>query len=300
MALKEPFAVKTVYGDTELSLSAGAGESLLVRNIMIRDPDEDYLTVRTDKTTVGYWRVGGIQGNQLYFPAEDFELPNLMVLLMSAGIFGGYPIAEGETLILSGVQQATSMQVVEYSIFDAADQTPGMPNGSKAAEYFFTSFGRFTGVLADGENRYTVSQTPVEFPAFPFGEIAPQGKIMTLQGIGFTPLGYEESMHDHEQITTFVKLVKEREVLFDEDRDGLPARGFMHASYGEHIYIRSKGVFGSQTELDQRPPLWFDPPLVFAANEELNVYVTTEVLTGTAKIAAAWAELAFLFSVASG
>lgn len=300
MAEKERLAVKTVAGDNDLTLTADAGESLLVRGIEILKPDGDYLTIRTEKTTVGYFRVGGGQGNHLYPPAPDFPKPNLLSWLIGQGILAGYPIAEGETMTLTGAKAAAAVQQVTYSIHDAGDMKPEMPNGSQAKEYFYVNYGRFTGVLADGSNLYTVSQTPVEFPGFPFGEVAPAGKEMTLHGIAFSPIGYTQDMGANWQFTTYVKLLQDRVVLHDAERNGLPARGYMTGVIAEGLrYADRAGVFGNLTDLDQAEPLMLED-MVYNSNEELLVYVTTSVGGGVAKIAAQWAELAFLFTVKQG
>ena len=49
MALREPYMVKTVLGDNDLSLIAEAGQSLLIKNIFIHNPASNYL--REDRRT---------------------------------------------------------------------------------------------------------------------------------------------------------------------------------------------------------------------------------------------------------
>jgi hypothetical protein len=68
MAIKEPYAIKTVLGDTDLELKADPGESFLIRDVLIHNPASNYVTFKTEKTTTGYFRVGGDLGSHLPFP----------------------------------------------------------------------------------------------------------------------------------------------------------------------------------------------------------------------------------------
>ncbi|GAH56589.1 unnamed protein product, partial [marine sediment metagenome] len=66
MALKQPFAVKNVLGDTDLALEAGPGESLLVKDIFTHYCSDDYCTITIDKATVGYFRQSGTLGAHIF------------------------------------------------------------------------------------------------------------------------------------------------------------------------------------------------------------------------------------------
>jgi len=67
VGLKDNFALKTVIGNTDLELTADPGESFLIKNVLIYNPASDYVTFKIDKTTVGYFRVGGVLGSHLPF-----------------------------------------------------------------------------------------------------------------------------------------------------------------------------------------------------------------------------------------
>ena len=67
MALKQAFAVKTVIGNTDLELKADPGESFLIKDIQVYNPAGNYATLRVDKTTIGYYRIGGLFGSHLAF-----------------------------------------------------------------------------------------------------------------------------------------------------------------------------------------------------------------------------------------
>jgi len=302
MALKSPFAIKSVIGTTDLTLTASAGESLLVKEIICEPTSDVALTIRTAKTTVGFFRLRGDTGDHLYAPhavAVDgmkASHMNLLSLLLMKGIFSGYPIAEGETMVFSGGSEATGVQMVVYEIWDAGDKKATDPNGSASKEFYFQNYGRFSTTLADGENLYATRQCPVEFPDFPWGVTAPQGKIVTLHGICFAPVAVSSDGGADKQETEYVKLLSERVVLFDEDRNGILA---YHPPGAGNTTNRQngRGPFGLNTERDSRPPFFFPKPLEFRGGEELGVYVTTNVSAGSANISADKAELSFIETV---
>jgi len=59
---------KTVLGALHLTLTAKKGESLLVKNVMVYEPTAHYVSLYTDKTTVGFFRVASLLGNHLQIP----------------------------------------------------------------------------------------------------------------------------------------------------------------------------------------------------------------------------------------
>jgi hypothetical protein len=80
--------------------------------------------------------------------------------------------------------------------------------------------------------------------------------------------------------TTYLKLIREREVLIDPDRNGIPFLGDSAAT-GAGKYTDGESVIGSVGEVgsgyfiaNRKEPFYFDPPLVFQSGEELLVYLT--------------------------
>lgn len=69
MALVSKRNYKTVLGDTTLELEANTGESFLIKDVKIYNPATDYATFNIETNTVGYFRVGGVLGSHLPFPA---------------------------------------------------------------------------------------------------------------------------------------------------------------------------------------------------------------------------------------
>ncbi|GAI26972.1 unnamed protein product, partial [marine sediment metagenome] len=67
MALKQPFALKTVIGDEQPELKADSGEAFLIKDILIWRAASDYITVRIEKSTIGYFRIKGPFGSHQEF-----------------------------------------------------------------------------------------------------------------------------------------------------------------------------------------------------------------------------------------
>ncbi len=62
MALIEPFMVKTSLGteaDIAVELTAKTGESLLIKDVIVRGSNDKYCVLEVEKTTVGFFRVDG-------------------------------------------------------------------------------------------------------------------------------------------------------------------------------------------------------------------------------------------------
>jgi len=286
MALKYSGMVKTVKGGSDFSLRAEVGESLLVRKIYAYSPNDVYATLRIEKTTVGYFRVSPTYGSHLFFPnlvARDGATVitpkryNLLDLLFDLGIFKGYPIGEGETFYISGVTGGSAFVTVVYDIYDAGDQKPDNENGSRASEYFFINYGRVAGGIGgSGDFLYNKSANPVEFPVFPFGDDVPAKNEITIFGILGKEVGVRSSNTVTGIYTQFLKMIKEREVLFDKDRNGfLFDYSLVSGNQGTKMGGGCSQI-GDFSSVDPREPLIFTEPLVFVGGEELNIYVTAK------------------------
>jgi len=335
MALKQPFAIKTVLDNTDFELTAGPGESFLVKDILTHYCAEDYCTIRTDKTTVGYFRQGGPLGahifrlaawnqhshrlqvrgadpittaeyhpllpvsdvnNALCLAAENGAVGSgehsvheavqmikgarqetLMQFLAKKGLWAGFPVAEGETLKITGVAKTKAKQVVVYEIHDAGDMKPEMENGSKAATYLFLNYGNCTSsIKKNGDSLFNKSVSPAEFPAFPFGATVPAKYQVEILGVCASPFAPKENDGTDYIYTQFLKLIKDREVLFDEDRQGIIFDNRQDDLTGRSDSIaQGFSLIGNKSEFDLLDPFMFEAPLVFMPGDELGIYVTT-------------------------
>lgn len=215
----------------------------------------------------------------------------LISLLRELGHFDGYPVAEGETLILEDVKQAGCLQLVIYQINDAGDFKPEMPNGSKATEYMFVNYGRpAAAVTTTVETVYNTVKSPAEFPDFPFAKDVPAHTEIELLGVLASDLVDYRSAADAMN-TDYLKLVRERETLFDEDKNGLIHKGVVGTVNGATVIARGYSLFGNFSDVDRKLPLLFDPPLMFSPGEELGIYVATTAGTTVSAASLAAADL---------
>jgi len=297
MAIKAHDQIKWTSGATKLELEADTGEAFLVKDIMVGGSSGNYTTVTIDKTTVGYFRTdSGNLGNHLHFRLEDSIKRTLLSFLMDKGIFKGYPVAEGQTFI---VNPGVSVPIaIIYDIYEPGDVSPDMENGSEAKEYMLINYGRkaASGNLTDGDNEYTYSKLPSEFPDFPFGKDVPAKTTIDIFGILASDVAKTSSSGSNKQATQYIKLIKEREVLFDEDKRGLM---LLVSAPGSDATIIGLGtsVIGNYSDVDKRLPLLFATPLRFGAGEELTVVMNTDVAAGSANITVAEGEIAMIEKV---
>lgn len=286
--LKQTNCVKHGLNTAALTLEADVGESFLVKAIYIgRCTTDAYLSVKIDNFSVGYWLVKGKAGNQLGTQRLAYSGYNLMALLVKRGLPFSYPIAEGQKLSLGALDGIGIMQVV-YDIYDAGDIRADMPNGTASKVFGFIQYMRESAVLqVAGDMLLDTSITPAEFPDFPAGKPVPARMKIKLHGIHGCPVA-DAASSGNLYYSTYLKLIREREVLLDEDRKGIPFLGDATVT-GSANYGKTQSIIGQGGELagelnmyNSREPLWFDPPLVFESGEELLVYLTfAKLLTRT-------------------
>lgn len=278
--LRQANCIKRGLATSALTLEANANESFLVRGIWVGRIDTDgYLSVKVDNVSVGYWRRKGKRGNELGGMRLKYFGLNLMDLLVKRGLPFTIPVAEGQKLSLSAGDGAGAYQVL-YDIYDAGDIRTEMPNGTACKTFGFIQYLRETNVLtASGDMLLDKAITPAEFPDFPAGKAVPINMEITLHGIEGSPVA-DFASSGNGFYSTYLKMIREREVLFDEDRLGIQFLGDNTATSAAQ-YIEGESLIGSVGEIglnstDQqvKEPLWFDPPLVFLPGEELLVYMS--------------------------
>ena len=278
--LKQANCVKSVATGAAFNLQADAGESFLVKSVIFADAlTTAYPVFRVDRKTVGCYR-GGAQGVQHLGGLVDAYIPmNLMDWLMGKGINMSIPVAEGQTFTITRAGD-TGALVVVYDIYDAGDMRADMVNGTDSKEYNFVQYMTASEVLAASQDYLlSVSLSPAEFPDFPCGQVVPAKATIDILGVAGMPVNVGDAANSTS--TTFLKLVKDREILFDEDRDGIPfealaaiaaatTRKIVSSLIGDCVSIAT-GLSNPSYGV----PLLFDPPLHFVSGEELLVYLTT-------------------------
>jgi len=300
MAIKRSGMVKTVIGNENLSLTPTVGEAYRIRGIFIKNPATDYVTLSTAKTTVGYFRVGGTQGNHLFAYEADKPYDNLFTQMIKAGVWHEYPVAEGETFIISGASGNNAVQVVIYDVYDAGDVRNTEINGSASQEYDYIAYGTPSDVQTKTVAQYDTATTPEEFPRFPFNVQLGGNSTFEIRGVVMSPISYQDSGATGIQLTKRLKFVKDRVILFDEDKEGIPVYATDTApSAGTYSY---DGVssFGSASDKNPSPLVLFEEPLKFNGGEELDIYVETETVTGSAVLQPSDVEIGFISHVKVG
>jgi len=297
MAIKAHDQVKWQTNVKKLELEADTGEAFLVKNILCNPVSQGYLTVSIDKTTIGYFRIdSGNLGSHLHFPIVDSEKLTLLEYLWGKGIFKGYPIGEGQKLVLTATSSIT--MAIQYDIYEPGDISPDMENGSEAKEYMLINYGRkaSSGNLSDGDNELVYSILPSEFPDFPYGKDVPAKTVIEIYGVLASDVGKTTGSGANKQITEYLKLVKDREVLFDEDKTGLLIIGYASASDATNIGSGTS-IIGNYSAVDRRLPKLFSKPLRFESGEELSVILHTSVQAGSANMGVEYGEIALIEKV---
>ena len=289
--LRQANKVKRITASGGGDLSVAAGKSILIKSIYaIPSANDTYLNLSVDRVTVGYYRMKGRSGNHISPILKGYLIPHLMDYLTGLGINVFIPVAEGQTFNVSRYAETGNIIIV-YDEYDAGDIAASMPNGSEAKEYTFIQYMSSSETpTASQDILIDTSLSPAEFPDFPCNKSVPAGHAITMLGILGHPFT-TGAAGPNAWGTSFIKLIRDREVLFDEDRNGIPFDG-QDATATVDAYNCNFSLVGpgAPVLLDTSvqvngPPLMFDPPLVFSEGEELNIY-----LTGVMTTAAAWEE----------
>lgn len=294
--------VKRITASGGGDLQADAGESFLIKGLYCNPSGNDtYLTLRVDRKTVGVYRVSGRAGNHLSYYTEGNFKNNLIEFLLNKGINVAIPVAEGQVFNVSRYAE-TGEVVIVYDIYSAGDIRADMPNGSETKEYSFLQYMDSTETLtASGSVTINASLSPSEFPDFPCGKVVPARHTIDILGIVGSPVG-DKTTGDNYFLSEYLKLVKDRETLFDEDRNGIPFFA-KKPDEDEVMYRTTLSLIGdcvmnsySQSHELKADPLLFDPPLHFVAGEELIVTVSFAE-TGSHTLTASVLSLAAILKV---
>ncbi|GAH88485.1 unnamed protein product, partial [marine sediment metagenome] len=233
--LKQGNCVKIMEDSGGGTLEAPAGQSLLIKGIYCDASSSDtYITFQVDRVTVAYWRVKGKSGNHLSHIESEATLINTHEFLTSKGINLSIPVAEGQTLTVSRYAEEGYVVLV-FDRYDAGDIRADMVNGSAAKEYTFMQYMDISAKAAgDGDALFDISLSPAEFPDFPCAKSVPASHRISMLGLVGCPW-YKGESGNLGWWTTHIKMIKEREVLFDEDRDGIPFVSLVQAGmFNDH------------------------------------------------------------------
>ena len=264
MAIKQPFMVKNNFSGATASLSvqAKAGESLRVKGLRFGAlASRGFLQAFIDRVSVGYFYIGDITANHLEQWSLATLLGNTFKRLIDKGIHSGFPVGEGQTFEVKPAGAGdTVIGAIEYEIGEKDDFKPEMPNGSSSKEFVFLNYGtNSTQALTTEWATVDKSRNPSEYPAFPFGDVVPAK--MNISILGFLMMTWKDSAGTLNPNYAYLKLIKDRQTLFDEDRNGIYVR--------EGMGMLTWGPC-RQTNVDIE---LFPEPLSFGPGDELTVQV---------------------------
>jgi len=291
--LRQANCIKRALTTVAFSLQADAGESFLIKCIYAGATAlaAGYPVLRVDRKTVGCYRGGAIGVNHLGSPDDTYIAQNLMKWLSEHGVNVSIPVAEGQTFTIERSGNTGDVTVV-YDIYDAGDITAIMPNGSDAKDFTFIQYMTSSAALASvGDHLLDVSLSPAEYPDFPCGRAVPPRHTIELLGIVGSPVSKGDGTTGH-TTSQYLKLIKDRETLFDEDRNGIPFISPENTT-AVAMYKTDMSLIGDCVQVGADlsdpslgVPLLFDPPLVFESGEELQIYLTVSWVTaGTIAVA---------------
>jgi hypothetical protein len=300
MALKARNQVKLITGSGGGTLVADADESFLVKDVFcVPSTSDTYVTLLVQGTTVGKYRVAGLAGNHLPFPcvktAYIYEQTRGTIIsqLRAAGLAqmglpprpldGGLetyqknrldlsiPVASGQTLTVSRYAEAGYVALL-YDVYEDADITPMMPNGSASKVQRYLHYGTNVASAASGDCLVSTSLIWSGGPKWPFdGSTVGQNNVFRLLAIVGQPLAKGASS-TNKGYATHLKLMHRNTVLFDEDHVGLPFRGDT-GNISAASYVSTGSVVGTGTAENPTTPFVLDPPLEFGEGEQLTTAI---------------------------
>jgi len=299
MALKEHGRVKRLAASGGGSLEAPNHESFRVRGIhCVPSAADTFLEVVIEGVTVGKFRVAGKSGNHLPYPAAltaqiyESTTGGLFLACTLRGCPLDFPLAAGQTLTVSRAAEAGDVALV-YDAYDAGDVAAEEPNGSNARIRRYLHYMQNEAAITESPGALDESLLWTGMQQWPVGgRQVPHNAVIRLLAILGCPCA-EGTGAANEGYTTYLKLLREGDVLFDVDQNGLPFLGDVAAVADAVAYSPVGSVVGPFTAEYPYPPLWLDPPMEFTPGETLTPQVVIAGLAGSG-IAAAGLDVAML------
>jgi hypothetical protein len=272
----------------------------MVTDIHCEGKTTDYATVLVGSGTNGYFRVSSTTlGNHLPFIPKSSSMKTILGFLRSKGIFQGYPIPFGDKLV---VKVPTSQHIsIVYDEYDKDDMKEEMQNGKKCKELIFVNYGTtLAAVNTATDTAINTSLMPKEFSKFPYGEACPGNVKMEILGVCYSSRGADDGSTAANYVhTKYLKLIKDRDTLFDKDLNGLMAHGLTVGTGGTFEAENGYDIGGENTDLYNKEPLMFAEPISFVPGQEIDSYWTTEVHTTAGTLAIIETEISYIMRMTS-
>lgn len=272
MALISSNNIKFASWSRELVLTAAANESFLVKDIYIGSVSGGYASIFIETCIQGFFRVDSTTlGNHLPFTQTDSKLKTILGVLAEKGIFKGYPVPAGSRFIVRCPSDTTI--AVKYDRYDPGDIKPEMPNGLKSKSLLYISYGQpASSISSAGEHALTVKVNPSEFSDFPFRSEVSAFRKYILYGIVFSARAKTGAATSDFIATSYLRIAKGRDTLFDPDRVGLPVWGTPPGTANTLGVEHGLSVSGENSHNNQADIFFLDQPVVFEQGDELDAY----------------------------
>lgn len=274
------------------TLTADADESFRVRRLIIlAGTGDEQLTFSVDRVSVQNWRVADYGMWSLGCPITGYT-GNLFDDLTALGLPMAIPVACGQTFQVT-FTSADSKGLIVYDLYDKDDVQSTEVNGTDGAELLYVNRGQNSSAIASGATGI-IDQTMIgaEFPNFPFTGICPSRYEIDMYGIVATPVGIGAAGAQAGR-TGYIKMIRDREVLFDTARNGLLWYGPDYTTPAYRYQVGFSTIGGYYGGVGYEHPLIFPEPIKFRSGDELLTYVT-DVTTGVDGLAANKVEVGYI------
>jgi len=294
MALRQPLLTRVWENTNEAILPERAGISRRLKKVLIRKP----YAFQDTPIFVEYWIVTKIVQhfqvspdcfNIIHPNLEDAGTYTLFTYLADKGHIVDYPLEEGEDFSVKTTATVEEIRMV-YEEYDAGDQMADMPQGSRSFERVYLCYGtNKEDINESGWVSLKDSFTHERFVRFPFIERVPSGYDISVLGMMAADyeFNYWDGTTNYKSRTMRIRLEKGLEILHSEDEKGWSLVGTGTADGTTNFtYLRGYNdwPFHGYRFLEKDPVAifpsrirLFEPPLVFKADEALDVKVYCDV-----------------------
>lgn len=294
MALRERGRVKRIVASGGGTLVAPSHEAFRITDIFcVPSASDTYLTLIIAGATIGKFRVKGCAGNCLPYPcvqtaqAYEAQLGTIFGWARERGFDLSIPLAAGQTLTITRYAEAGEVTIL-YDAYDPGDVAATEPNGSDATVRRYLHY--MTNAAAVTTTPWPLDKSLIwtGMESWPVAARAvPANRSIRLFGVLGAPCAAGDASAN-KGATTYLSLLRQGNVLFDDEQDGLPFVGDVSSVAAAVTYKPIASVIGPLTAEYPYPPFWLPEPLALVAGETLTCQV---VLTGAAATGIAAGEL---------
>lgn len=283
MAIKR--LLEVYNGIDSVSIPVKVGESILVKDIIVHKFGTacDLLKIYVDSVQVGEIYIGTIHGNPLIGTSNLYGKQTLLNYLYNKGLWRGIPVEEGQTLQVTAYNGSGVYISVIYEVHDAGDLSSTNPNGSEASERDLITYGR-VGSVSSGECLYNSATYGVIVGGFPFTDKVPPAYEVHVKGVLFQDIMKISGTGANKSKSMYLKFIKEREVLYNNQLAGLPYFGDTTKTSDGTYNGTGLSVGGVYTDLNSKEPYILPEPIVNVEGQKLEIYLGVQVISGTLNI----------------